>query len=145
MRRFKVIEHTADVGIVAYGKNLKELFSNTAYGMFNIIADINKITRDKLQIVNLKVEADNLEELMVAWLNDLLYQYNIKRVIFSRFKIEKLNEKMLLANIWGEELDLNKYEIKAEVKAATYHQLKIERRILKNKKIQWQTEVIFDV
>ena len=90
MHRFKFIEHTADVGVIAYGKDLKELFSNAAYGMFNIITDIKKIRNAELKIKNLKLKAYNSEELLVAWLNELLYQYNIKRVIFSQFKIQKL-------------------------------------------------------
>ena len=88
MRKYKFIDHTADVGIMTYGKNLPELFANTAYGMFSIITDIKKSTEHRAQSIDIKVRANNLEELLIAWLNELLYQYNTKKILFSRFRIK---------------------------------------------------------
>ena len=145
MRKFKFIEHTADVGIIAYGKNLPELFINAAYGMFSIITDVRKITDNRVQITDVKVRANNLEELLIVWLNELLYQYNTKRVLFAQFKIKKITGKILAAQIRGEKIDSSKHPINAEIKAATYHQLKIQKNIGKNRTVRWQAEVIFDV
>ena len=80
MKEFEIIEHTADVGIIAYGKNKKEVFINAAKGMFDIITGGNKTLKgDFCDII--RVEADNLESLLFAWLNELLYISETKLVI----------------------------------------------------------------
>jgi len=138
MKRYEVIDHTADIGIKAYGKDLKELFINAAYGMFGILADLKNV-RAKEQLA-IKLEAPNIEELFLSWLSELLYQYNNKKIIFNKFLIEELSERMISAQAQGEKWDLDKHRLKAEIKAVTYHQLKVQK--IKDK---WQAEVIFDV
>jgi len=138
MKRYEVIDHTADIGIKAYGKDLKSLFANAAYGMFDIMADLKNVrTKESLKIES---EAPNVEELFLSWLGELLYQYNSKKIIFKRFVIDKLSENMISALAQGEKLDLKKHALKTEIKAATYHQLKVQKV-----KDEWQAEVIFDV
>lgn len=137
MRKFKIIEHTADIGIIAFGKDLPQLFSNAAFGMFSLITDLNKITqKDKLEISTL---AKDREELMIYWLNDLLWNYSVNKIIPSEFEILKMDDCNLDARVIGEKYDEKKHNIEMEVKAATYHQLKIE------KKTNWQVQIIFDV
>ena len=138
MKRYEVIDHTADIGIKAYGKDLRELFVNAAYGMFDILADLKNV-RAKEQLA-IKVEAPNVEELFLSWLSELLYQYNNKKIIFKEFLIEELSGKVISARAQGEKWDLHKHRLKAEIKAVTYHQLKVQKV-----KDIWQAEVIFDV
>ena len=125
MKRFKTIDHTADIGIVAYGSDLNEAFANAAYGMFSLIADLDSI-RESLHL-DIEVEASDNEALVVDWLNELLYIFDVEHVIFSRFEIVHLNEKRLQARAYGEKIDLSRHRLKRGVKAATYHMLKIER------------------
>ena len=125
MTRFDIIDHTADAGIVAYGNDLIEAFANAAYGMFSLVAELNSIGEESCHEVN--VEATDQEALLVAWLNELLYLFDVERVIFHRFDIIELENNRLQAKAYGEKIDKSRHLLKTEVKAATYHSLKIEK------------------
>ncbi len=126
MKRYEVIDHTADIGIKAYGKDLKSLFVNAAYAMFDILADVKKVRAKKKLTINLK--APNLEELFLSWLSELLYQYNSKKIIFKEFLIDKLTENLITAEVQGEKLDFKRHRLKTEIKAVTYHQMEIVKK-----------------
>jgi SHS2 domain-containing protein len=128
VKNYELIEHTADIGIKLKGKDLRGLFKNVALAMFDIIAE-KKTGENKKQKIKIKQRADNLEELFINWLNEL---------IFSDFQVNKINERELQATGIGE--DIKSYKVNTEVKAATYHQLKIAKTAS-----GWQAEVIFDV
>ncbi len=138
MKRYEIIDHTADIGLRAYGRDLNQLFINAAYGMFEIMADLKNV-RPK-ESLKIKQEAPNIEELFLLWLSELLYQSNSKKIIFKEFLIDKLTENSISAKAQGEKLDFKRHRLKTEIKAVTYHQLKVEKV-----KDYWQAEVIFDV
>ncbi len=135
-KRFDLIEHTADTGIIAYGRDLREAFANAAYGLFSIIAELDAI-REKTSY-EIDVGSDNLDGLLVDWLNELIYIFDAKRLIFKRFHIIEFEDRRLKATCYGEKYDPEKHEIKMGVKAATYHMLEVDRE--KNR-----VQVIFDV
>ena len=137
MKRFDIIEHTADTGIVAYGADLREAFISAAYAMFTLIADVEGVTHSICHEV--EVEAEDEESLLVRWLNELLYLFDVERVIFSHFEIMELDETHLKAKAYGEPIDMLRHSLRAGVKAATYHMLKIERDN------GYRVQVIFDV
>jgi len=124
MPRFEVIDHTADVGIVAYGSNLREAFANAACGMFSLIAELEGLNEDFCREIDL--QAPDQEALLVAWLNELIYIFEVEHVILTRFEITDLNESQLRAKAYGEKIDLSRHKLKTEVKAVTYHSLRIE-------------------
>lgn len=137
-KNYELIEHTADVGIRVNGRDLKELFTNTALAMFDIIAEKPKKTTLKQEEIKIKQQADNLEELFINWLNELLSLSSVKELIFSAFKINKLDKTNIEAIAIGQ--DFKNYKVNSEIKAATYHRLKLEET-----KTGWVVEVIFDV
>jgi len=138
MKRYEIIDHTADIGLRAYGKDLKQLFANAACGMFGILADLKNVrAKESLEI---KLKAPNTEELFLSWLSELLYQYNSKEILFKEFLIDELNERSISAQARGEKLDLKRHRLKTEIKAVTYHELKVQKV-----KDTWQAEVIFDI
>ena len=132
MRRFEVIDHTADVGIIAYGRDLEEAFANSAYGMFSLIADLDGVQEKVSRKVD--IESIDQEALLVDWLNELLYLFDVKHIIFKRFEITALSQNRLQARIYGEKVDKSRHQLKTGIKAATYHMLKIE----KNKEVKVQ-------
>jgi len=138
MKDYELIEHTADIGIRVKGCDLKDLFKNSALAMFDITAQKKQPVTKKQEKIIIKQKADDLEELFVNWLNELLSLSSTKELIFSDFQINKLERNSLEANVIGE--SMKNYKINTEIKAATYHQLK-----LKNDESGWQAEVIFDV
>ena len=138
MERYKLLDHTADIGIIVSGRDLPEVFGNAAYAMFDILTDIDSV-REK-ESYDLQVSASDIENLLVAWLDELLYRYETDRVIFSKFSIDDINDRKLSATVFGEKIDLDRHEIKTEIKSVTYHQLKVEKT-----DGGWRAQVIFDV
>jgi SHS2 domain-containing protein len=138
MERYKLIEHTADLGIEAYGKTPEELFCNSAFAMFDLIADLGKINlKEKVEF---ELTAENQSELLINWLRRLHSYYAVYERLFGRFQITALKEKELRGFAEGEKFDLKRHVLKREIKAVTYHQMGIE----KNKNI-YTTQIIFDV
>jgi len=138
MKAYTLIDHTADVGIKAYGKSLSEAFQNAAKGMFDIITDKSEI--ENIGQYNIKLEADDLEQLLVDWLSELLYIHSTKNIVFGFFKVD-LDEKKktLSATIFGEKLDMGKHKIGSEIKAVTYHMLEVKKRK------PFYVQVLFDI
>ena len=135
MKPYEILEHTADIGIKAYGKTPQELFINSARGMFDIIADTRRI-RPKEQI-EIKQEAQSYDELLRLWLQELLYQYSISGVIFKEFSIQSLSPQAIKAIVRGERAP---DKIKTEIKAVTYYELEFKKT-----KDGYKAKVIFDV
>jgi len=138
MRRYEQFPHTADIGIRAFGKDLKELFENAAFGMFDLIADLEGIKTPVEETV--EADAESPEELLVAWLDELLYRFYTKEIIFSKFLIEKLTDNRIEAKICGRPVGANRNRLKTEIKAVTYSGLAIQKT-----GGGYQVEIIFDV
>ena len=138
MKTYELIEHTADVGIKAYGKNISETFENAAKGMFDIITDNSEI--ESTGEYEIHLEAPDLEQLLVDWLSELLFLNSAKNLVFSFFKVE-LDEKniSLSAHVFGEKYNISKHKIGAEIKAVTYHILEV-----RNKR-PYHVQVLFDI
>ena len=124
MKRYEQISHTADIAIRVYGKDLKELFTNAAYGMFDIIADLEGLKSSVSIDLNLK--APSKEELLVCWLDELLYNFYTKSIIFFEFDASFLSEEQLMVKAYGRHIGENRNRLKTEIKAATYHDLNIK-------------------
>jgi len=138
VRRYEQFPHTSDIGIRVFGKDLKELFANAAYAMFDTIADIEGLKTSISKEFELK--GSDREELLVRWLDELLYNFYTKAIIFSEFEIEELSDKVVRAKARGRPIGENKNRLKMEIKAVTYHNLKIAKTA-----VGYQVEIIFDV
>ena len=121
---FEIIDHTADVAIAAYGADLKKAFANAALGMFSIITDLDIVNERVIRDV--EVTSEDMKDLLVSWLNELLFVCEVDKILFKRFDISELSDTRMLAKCYGEKINLKRHKIKAEIKAATYHMLKIE-------------------
>ena len=137
-RRFDITNHTADIGITAYGKDLACLLANAAYGMLTLIVEPETVN----STVTGKIELEELDDvaLLVEWLNTLLYELDANRLLFKEFDIVVTGQTRLAAVCRGERLDLAKHALKREVKAATYHNLSIS-----NENGIYVARIIFDI
>jgi SHS2 domain-containing protein len=124
-KSYEIIDHTADVGIIAYGADVEELFSNAALALFSLITEPERI-EEKLH-VDLEVNSEGRDSLLVEWLNELIYLFDVKHILFNRFDIESLTHNELKATCYGEGFDPMKHKIKIGIKAATYHMLKLDK------------------
>ena len=135
-KRFKLIEHTADVGLIAYGADLAGAFANAAYGLFSIIAELDAVQETESRRV--EISEEDWEGLLFEWLNYLIYLFDVEMIIFKRFDIIEMDGRQLKAICYGEKYDPSRHHLKTGVKSATYHMLTVDRE--KN-----QVQVIFDI
>ncbi|MFH1314153.1 MAG: archease [Candidatus Eisenbacteria bacterium] len=135
---YETIEHTADIGIEVEAPESEGLFARCALAMFDMMFGLESIERNETRRIT--VSGENLNELLVAWLNDLLYVYSVEGMMFSDFSDIVLGASSLSALGLGETFDQRKHSADLEIKAATYHGLSVEQAGGK-----WRARVIFDI
>jgi SHS2 domain-containing protein len=131
--RYRYLEHSTDAIVQAHGSSLEELFENSAMGLVNIMFDIDKV--ENRQSETIIASDENLENLLFDWLEKVLLKIFIDQIVLSRFSIrvfekpKNLEEKryFLEAQVGGEKVNYDKHNYKIEIKAITYHELKIQR------------------
>jgi SHS2 domain-containing protein len=138
MGSFEYFDHTADMGVRVRGKDLAELFTDAALGMFNLIAPLEQF--EAQDAVDVLLKAENVEELLWSWLRELHYLFSTQKLIFKEFEYKELSEKMVWATCWGEYFDPEKHQSEREVKAVTHHGFQV-----KKEEDGWKAEVIFDI
>ena len=136
-KNFEIIDHTADVGIRAYGATMNEAFANAARALFSLITELDDV--EEVLHRDIKINASDLESLLVAWLNELIYRFDTEGVLFKRFDIIQLGDTHLKARSYGEKVDSSKHSLKTGVKGATYHMLKVD------KTDGFRVQVLFDI
>jgi len=134
---FHTLDHTADIGIVACGESLAEAFSNAGRALFSVITDLESI-REKEQR-DIEVTASDHESLLVGWLNELVYLFDVEGMLFRRFEIGDLGTDRLTATAYGEPFEPSRHQLKVGVKAATYHMLQVETNE------RSRVQVLFDI
>jgi SHS2 domain-containing protein len=134
---YREIEHTADVGVELSAPDLRSAFEGAAAAMFDIMSDLDRVGetwRGRVRVTGL-----DLENLMVRWLAELLFVAESEGVLLSCFTVDRLDGLTLEAAIAGERLDRARHAIRVEIKAPTYHALRIEEV-----RDGWAVRVIFD-
>lgn len=134
---YRLIDHTADLGILVFGATVKALYENAAHAMFELITDSPlaiKISED------VRIEGKDRPDLMVNWLRELLYLWTGKEQLVAAVEIRTLSETELFAVVWTEPFDPGRHQIRNELKAVTYHQIRVDRT-----DDGWESQVIFDV
>ncbi len=140
MKRYEYFETTADIGIIAYGRDLNELFENAALAVFDIMCNVEKVNPKEEREIN--VEEEDLGDLLVSWLTELLALKDIENILFGKFdvNIENKNKKYILnAKAYGEKAK-EEHELETEVKAITYHKMEI-----KKEDGLWKAKFIVDI
>ena len=123
MKKYELIDHTADIGLRIFGQDLSDLFRNAGYALFDIITDISKVSpRQKRRF---SLQRDCMEELLVEWLNRLLYVFDTEQLLFSSFHVFEITDTRIEAEAAGELYNKDIHPVKTEVKAVTYHNLNI--------------------
>ena len=134
---FEFIDHTADTGIRVEAPTLEDLFETAGLAFTEVVTSAESLNCSVER--RFKLEEDNLETLLVSWLQELLYLLDTEELVFARFQV-KLHDCSLEATAWGEVFDPDRHMIKTEIKAVTYHQLEVAESDQ-----GWQAQVIFDI
>jgi SHS2 domain-containing protein len=135
---FETFEHTADLGLRVRADDLNALLADAARGLFSIIVpDLDSIRPS--ETVSLKIAGEPSELLLFDWLNELLYTYEVRHLLLCEFDV-KVDSGGLAATCRGEPVDPARHVLDHEVKAITYHGLKLEQT-----GDGWLAEVIVDI
>jgi SHS2 domain-containing protein len=106
--------------------------------MFSIMTDIKKVNQTAVRDV--EVTSEDMKDLLVSWLNELLFICEVEKILFKKFDISELDGTRLVAKCYGEKIDPKRHRIKTEIKAATYHMTQIE-----GKRDGVRIQVLFDI
>jgi len=135
---YRIIDHTADLGIIVKGSDKKNLFIHAALAMTDLMVKGNKgnkkVARDVI------VEGVDFPDLMVKWLGEILYLFAGEKLIADLIVIRHLNQTQLRATITFIIFEPNHHEILREIKAVTYHQISVRKVDDK-----WEAKIIFDI
>jgi SHS2 domain-containing protein len=135
---YETFEHTADLGLRVRAETLEELFADAARGLFSmIVPEASSIRPSESRVVQINGPPGEL--LLFDWLNELLYLYETRHLLLGEFDVT-LHDGGLTATVRGEPIDHQRHALDHEVKAITYHGLKLERQ-----GNQWIAEVIVDI
>jgi len=136
--RYEIIDHTADFGIEVWGADLKELFENAAYAMFDTLTDTEEL--NALSEISVNVTGEDWPDLMVNWLRELLYLWAGKGLLVKTARISSISEYALSAVVKYESFVPGRHLIKSELKSVTFHQFSVEPE-----ETNWKARIIFDV
>ncbi len=144
MGGFETVQHTADVRIRVWGNNWSELFQEAARGMVSQMIPLNSVR--EIEKRQFQIEGENGEELLLAWLREILYLIE-GGMVFTRFQVcedrfsnKKADHFHFSCSLWGEHIDPSRHDLCTEIKAITRHGLHV-----KKKGPCWETLILFDV
>ena len=138
MKKFEQIEHTADIGIRAFGADLVELFTNATEGMIELA--FATVTVSGTETVEVDLSGADIEELLVSWLQEILYIFEVKKIIPKKATVDVIEDNNLSAKVTGEKFNTDKHVANREIKAVAYHLLKIEEN-----NGAYSVQIIFDI
>ena len=93
-----------------------------------------------MKSIKMSVNGDNKEEVLVKWLQEILYKVEVKKMLFKDFEILDINDKYVSGKAYGEKIDLQRHELYYQVKAITHHNLKIKKA-----KEKLTVDIVFDI
>ena len=135
---YETFEHTADLGLRVRAPDLNSLFADAGRGLFSIVVE-NLEAVQPVQSRQFEIAGSDREYLLFDWLNELLYVCESERVVLAEFEVH-VTETGLSAIARGEPIDPARHRVAREIKAITYHRLKVEQT-----PDGWLAEVIVDI
>lgn len=121
-----------------YGRDLRELFVNAAQAMFETIVDLGSVRAQ--EEVTIEAHAEDQESLLVSWLSELLFIFETRRLLLAEFHVERIDQVHVKGRARGERFDPSRHTFYTEIKAVTYHQLRVEKA-----NDHWLARVLFDI
>lgn len=137
---YEVFEHTADIGLRVRASTPEELFAEAGRGFFALIVDnLDEVAATETVQLRIQGRVEELDYLLFDWLNELLYLFDSRQLLLRDFKV-RLTESGLDATVCGEPFDAGKHRLEHELKAITYHGLKVQKTAA-----GWLAEVVLDI
>lgn len=123
-RAYEVFDHTADVGIHAFGRTLPELFIHAAQGMESLVVTPEQVR--ELVSREIVVEGHDSVSLLIAWLSELIFLFDTEYLLFRTFEINVFTETSVRGRAYGESYDAQRHELSSAIKAVTWHEAAVE-------------------
>ena len=136
--KYRYIDHTSDLGVEIFGKNLEELFTNACFTIFDNILNLNSVEAKEKRTVTLR--SSNLQDLFMDWLRELIFLFSTEYFIVKRVSKFELKDNTLTAELGGEKFNQSRHHVKIEIKTPTYHMYQIEQT-----EEGYKATVVFDV
>jgi len=137
-KAYEVFEHTADVGLHAFGRTLPELFVHAAQGMESLLVPAEQVRAVTSRQIT--VDGHDTISLLISWLNELVFLFDTEYLLFRNFVIETINETQLTGRAYGEPYDRQRHHLSSAIKAVTWHEAAITRL-----DEGYQARIIFDL
>lgn len=135
---FELLDHTSEVGVLARGRDLRELFANAALALYSIMTPLEAIEVRGTRAV--AAEAGDRESLLVAWLSELVFLFDTEGWLGKRASVQEVSDTAMEAAVEGEPADPSRHQLRLGVKAVTYHQLRVELT-----GAGWEAQYVVDV
>jgi SHS2 domain-containing protein len=138
---YRLIEHTADTGLEVEAPSLGELFLDSLRGMTDCITELEQVVPVSRR--SLGVRAGDLGRLLVDWLSEAVYLFEVEDLLLSHAEVEIRESQAgfeLESTVAGEPFDPDRHPVKIAIKAVTYHQLAVDQTAT-----GWRARVIFDI
>lgn len=127
--KFEFLYHIADAKFRAYGSTLEEAFENAALAMFNVMIDTSNQKANRVR--DIELTSPDIKALLVDWLSELLYLFEVEDILFCEFNIDKIEKTgegfSLKGRASGVPIDLSRHSFDTQVKAVTYHELEVQQ------------------
>jgi len=135
---YELVDHADDIGVRAWGATPEQVFEEAARALFSLVCDPRE--GDEHETVEIELEAERMDLLLPAWLNELLAVFEARKLVLTQFDVHELSEQSLRARAIGEPLDLRRHVLCGGVKAALPNELALEQR-----EGGWEGFVLLDV
>lgn len=130
--------HGSDIGVRGFGASVEEAFEQAAVALTAVVADVSSIRQ--IETIEVHCTAPDLELLLVSWLNAVIYEMAVRRMLFSGFQITT-SGCSLIGKLRGEQVDPERHQLAVEAKGATLTAL----RVACEQDGQWLAECVIDV
>lgn len=137
-KKYRIMTRQSELAVKIFGSSQADLFANSAFALFDVMTDVEKIqVQERLP---LEVEGTDRDDLMVNWMRELLYLFQGSGYLLKEFQVREATDTLVRAEVCGEKLDLDRHEIKKEIRSIAYHQSRMEKT-----GDQWTAQVIFEI
>lgn len=137
-KNYRITMHQSELAARITGKSQADLFTNSAYALFDVMTDISTI--ESKETLPLEVEGSDRDDLMVNWMRELLYLYQASGYLLKEFKIIEVKDTLVKAQVSGEKIDPDRHEIKQEIATVAFHKSRMEKT-----GNQWIAQLIFEL
>lgn len=137
-KNYRILTRSSDLAIRVLGKSQAELFANSAFALFDLLTDVEKVQVNER--LPLEVEGVDRDDLMVNWMRELLYLFQGSGYLLKEFNIRDVKDTYVKAEVSGEKYDPDRHEIQREIRSVAYHQSRMEKT-----GDQWMAQVVFEI